>query len=114
MTDKVCPWNINFDNTDVYFYDKKQPNPWNPIGNGWRLDTGFYVECYDSDTYPPFACGCNVFNITCDGCRISEYHPQKLGIIVLSSSLGFECNLITHFSKGLLRCIAASYFEVMM
>ena len=79
MTDKVCPWNINFDNTDVYFYDKKQPNPWNPIGNGWRLDTGFYVECYDSDTYPPFACGCNVFNITCDGCRISEYHPQKLG-----------------------------------
>ena len=79
MTDEICPWNINFDATDVYFYDKLVSNPWNPIGNGWRMDTGFHISCYDSHTYPPFSCGCNVLNITSNNGRISEYHPQKLG-----------------------------------
>merc|ERR1712141_889202 len=85
MTDTRCPWDINFDATDVYFYDKLMSNPWNPIGNGWRMDTGYYVECYDADTYPPFSCGCNVLNVTSDGGRISESHPQKLGLYHLIS-----------------------------
>merc|ERR1711910_182248 len=44
------------------------------------MDSGFYISCYDSHTYPPFSCGCNVLNITSNNGRISEYHPQKLGI----------------------------------
>ena len=38
-----------------------------------------FIECYNPDKYPPIQCGCNVVNVTSDGGRISEYHPQKLG-----------------------------------
>ena len=80
LNEEVCPWNIDFDGTDVYFYDKLVSNPWNPHGNGWRADNGMMtVECYDPDKYPQFSCGCSVVNVTSDGGRISEYHPQKLG-----------------------------------
>ena len=112
MTDDICPWNINFDATDVYFYDKLVSNPWNPIGNGWRMDTGFHISCYDSHTYPPFSCGCNVLNITSNNGRISEYHPQKLGnyhiitllIIILHVQNGINL-LITKVSLVLERDI---------
>merc|ERR1719414_1922320 len=38
LSKDVCPWDINVDTTDVYFYDKLVENTWNPIGNGWRLE----------------------------------------------------------------------------
>ena len=38
-----------------------------------------FIECYSPDKYPPIQCGCNVVNVSSDGGRISEYHPQKLG-----------------------------------
>ena len=82
LSEKVCPWDINVDTTDVYFYDKLVENTWNPIGNGWRLEPEggtLSIECYDASVFPPFSCGCNVVNVTSDGGRISEYHPKKLG-----------------------------------
>jgi hypothetical protein len=79
MTEEVCPWNIDFDDIDIYFYDKLVDNTWNPMGNGWRTETEISIECYNEDLYPPFSCGCNVVNITSDKGRISEYHPHKLG-----------------------------------
>lgn len=80
LSEEVCPWNIDFDETDMYYYDKLVYNTWNPVGNGWRSENGMIaIECYDSDKYPLYSCGCNVVNVTSDGGRISEYHPQKLG-----------------------------------
>ena len=51
-----------------------------------------FIECYNPEKYPPIECyipeknpgkyppkECNVVNVTSDGGRISEYHPQKLG-----------------------------------
>ena len=82
LSEDVCPWDINVDTTDVYFYDKLVENTWNPIGNGWRLEPEggtLSIECYDASVFPPFSCGCNVVNVTSDGGRISEYHHKKLG-----------------------------------
>lgn len=79
LSEQVCPWKIDFDDTDIYFYDKLMSNPWNPVGNGWRPETGISIECYDPDKYPPFSCGCNVVNVSSPGGRISEYHPNKIG-----------------------------------
>ena len=79
LTNEMCPWNIDFDDIDIYYYDKLAPNTWNPQGNGWKPEPGIAIECYDQDKYPPFSCDCNVVNVTSDEGRISEYHPQKLG-----------------------------------
>ena len=38
MSSEVCPWDINFKRSDVYFYFKKHFNAWNPKGNGWKLE----------------------------------------------------------------------------
>ena len=79
LSEEICPWDIDFDDTDMYYYDRLVYNTWNPIGNGWRLENGMIaIECYDPDKYPLYSCACNVVNVTSDG-RISEYHPQKLG-----------------------------------
>ena len=34
MSEEVCPWNIDFEDIDVFYYDKLVANTWNPIGNG--------------------------------------------------------------------------------
>lgn len=95
LSKDVCPWDINVDTTDVYFYDKLVENTWNPIGNGWRLEPEggtLSIECYDASVFPPFSCGCNVVNVTSDGGRISEYHHKKLGVyhrVPYTLKLGF-------------------------
>ena len=38
LTNEKCPWDINFEKVDTYFYNKLQPNIWNPRGNAWILD----------------------------------------------------------------------------
>ena len=60
LSEDACPWDINVDTTDVYFYDKLVENTWNPIGNGWRLEPEggtLSIECYDASVFPPFSCG---------------------------------------------------------
>lgn len=95
LNGKKCPWKIDFGRSDVevYFYDKLIYNHWNPMGNGWRMENGVnFIECYSPDKYPPIQCGCNVVNVSSDGGRISEYHPQKLGlyhIVPHTLKLGF-------------------------
>lgn len=95
LSEEPCPWKIDFgrDAVNTYFYDKLVYNTWNPIGNGWRLENGVnFIECYNPDQYPPIHCGCNVVNVSSDGGRISEYHPQKLGlyhIVPHTDKLGF-------------------------
>lgn len=81
MSEEKCPWKIDFGDIDMYYYDRLVENTWNPIGNGWRLTEAISIECYNEDKYPLFSCrGCRMVNITSDGGRISEYHPNKLGI----------------------------------
>jgi len=131
LSKDVCPWDINVDTTDVYFYDKLVENTWNPIGNGWRLEPEggtLSIECYDASVFPPFSCGCNVVNVTSDGGRISEYHPQKLGLyhsVPHSLKLGFlapvfkkeadnhagypEQYLYSHHHEGRLWLLGKSY-----
>ena len=57
LSEDVCPWDINVDTTDVYFYDKLVENTWNPIGNGWRLEPEggtLSIECYDASLFSPW------------------------------------------------------------
>ena len=39
LNDKKCPWKIPLKETEIYYYDKKIKNIWNPKGNGWRLES---------------------------------------------------------------------------
>ncbi len=38
LSDKKCPWKIRLKETEIYYYDKKVKNIWNPRGNGWKLE----------------------------------------------------------------------------
>ena len=37
-------------------------------------------RCYDESQSPPYMCGCSKLNVTSVKGRISEYHPNTLGI----------------------------------
>ena len=39
LNDKKCPWKIPLKETEIFYYDKKIKNIWNPKGNGWRLES---------------------------------------------------------------------------
>ena len=38
LSDQKCPWKIRLKETEVYYYDKKVKNIWNPRGNGWKQE----------------------------------------------------------------------------
>ena len=44
LSDKKCPWKIPLKETEIYYYDKKVKNIWNPKGNGWRLESSEKVS----------------------------------------------------------------------
>ena len=81
----MCPWQINFARTDVYYYDKKQPNTWNPEGNGFILDdeSSVRIKCYESNMqFPAFECGCRqikVGKIEGSESPAADMHQDKLG-----------------------------------
>ena len=44
LSDKKCPWKIPLKETEIYYYDKKVKNIWNPKGNGWRQESSEKVS----------------------------------------------------------------------
>lgn len=60
LTSESCPWLIEFDRTETYFYDRLSTNIWNARGNGWRLAKvgDFEIECFDERLHEAFDCGC--------------------------------------------------------
>jgi len=82
LKDEKCPWRMKLKDIEIFFYDKKVSNIWNPRGNGWKLESSdrITIECYNPDKTPPFWCGCQTINLTSNhGGRISQYHPQRTG-----------------------------------
>ncbi len=48
LSEEVCPWKINFNKTQTFYYDRREYNIWNEEGNGWKEDdASLSIKCYN-------------------------------------------------------------------
>ena len=89
------------------FSHRRVPNPWNPAGNGWKLDTAgeISVKCFHPVSSPLYDCNvdavgmdraimaeadvCKRISLSSKG-RLGKYQPDKLG----------KCMQRVHQKKG--------------
>ena len=78
LSEEKCPWKIEFDSAQVFYYGRREHNIWNEGGNGWRKDRSVGIECYDPDKDPVYDCGCRSLNVSSSGI-VGEVHSDKMG-----------------------------------
>ena len=78
LSEEKCPWKIDFEDSPVFYYDRRKHNIWNEGGNGWKEDRSVGIECYDADKDPVYECGCKALNVSSSG-AVGAVHADKIG-----------------------------------